>query len=1118
MIRYRPFLRSLLAAVVVLTATVGAVATPTPSPVSAAGNALYSGSIQYSQVISCAGIIFGSPYPEAGAGTYVGFYGDPEAGQPAVNQVFYLQVYVAGLGNPCAGQRFGLDLSLPPGLSLAISGTNPVRCFAGGAAILASQCPQSLPNSPYHPGAVWVPSVDSARANTWPLPQGATWEFRIPVTSNSVMFGSQFTANVQMLDGWDNPLLQPKQNIFVFNGTSSAVLYPSQSTEFLPVPNSGNFTVKSSAFIYKPSGQAGTAYFDISTSSTFATIAFTDPAAVPVNMQALLAWSDWVPGPGGGSFAIQPNTQYYWRVRYIPSGGGLVTGATQTFSTPSNGNNIVGNGTAASCTLAALKAAFNQYTQRIEFNCGPQPISFQLDLTYLTNGSVQIDGKNKVTLVAPPGNRVFQVQNGSLTLKGLTLTGGAVPAGCGGAIEVNTGMLTMNQVRLFNNSAQTGGGLCVHDTASAELYDSSISTNSSSSGGGGIYVAGSLFTSRSDISGNTANAIGGGGIYAATASVDVFHSSITWNRARGTGSKGGGVLTDATSYVNLYTSTVSSNSAFKGGGVMNEGNTWITSSTIANNAATGVGQAGGLQSILTTQIRNTLMAYNSGKNCNVSNDQRVINSVGNSLDSDGSCSLTGPNDKSNIDPQLRPLSLNGGSTRTHGLKVTSPAIDAADNSYCGFYDQRGVSGPPNDVLSRPIDSDGNGSIICDIGAYELVADKVFVGLTPARLMETRPATGTTNPATGISTNTMVTVDGESQNLGIRAAGSTTQLRVATRTGIPPDALAASLNITVNGASGPGYVRVYPCGETPPTTSTLNYVPGTTAANAAVVGLGGDGTVCIFTSATANVIVDVNGYMPAASRYGTLPPRRLMDTRPAGTTDDGISQRTGALAPLVVRELQVSGRGGVPAGTGSVMLNVTASGTTAAGYVTVYPCGATPPTTSNINVTAGSVVANAVFVGLSGAGKVCVIANRNTEVIIDVVGAVPTGSTMAPLTPARLLDSRSTETNPVDDGVNTIRPAGSETEVTVTSRGGVAAGATTVLLNVTATGAAGPGYVTVWPCGQARPTASNLNYVAGATRANLVIVSVPKSGPKAGKVCLFTSAQTNLVADVLGQIL
>ncbi len=53
--------------------------------------------------------------------------------------------------------------------------------------------------------------------------------------------------------------------------------------------------------------------------------------------------------------------------------------------------------------------------------------------------------------------------------------------------------------------------------------------------------------------------------------------------------------------------------------------------------------------------------------------------------------------------------------------------------------------------------------------------------------------------------------------------------------------------------------------------------------------------------------------------------------------------------------------------------------------------------------------------------------------------------------------------------------------------------TAVVLNVTAVGAKGRGYLTVYPAGQTRPTASNLNFVPGQAVPNLVEVGVGTGG-------------------------
>jgi hypothetical protein len=86
-------------------------------------------------------------------------------------------------------------------------------------------------------------------------------------------------------------------------------------------------------------------------------------------------------------------------------------------------------------------------------------------------------------------------------------------------------------------------------------------------------------------------------------------------------------------------------------------------------------------------------------------------------------------------------------------------------------------------------------------------------------------------------------------------------------------------------------------------------------------------------------------------------------------------------------------------------------------------------------------------------------------------------------------------------------------LSVLGRGGVpAAGVGAVLLNVTVTNPTAASYVTVWPDGEPRPTASSLNMVAGQTVPNLVAARLGAQG----QVDLFNfTGSTDLIADVVG---
>jgi hypothetical protein len=206
---------------------------------------------------------------------------------------------------------------------------------------------------------------------------------------------------------------------------------------------------------------------------------------------------------------------------------------------------------------------------------------------------------------------------------------------------------------------------------------------------------------------------------------------------------------------------------------------------------------------------------------------------------------------------------------------------------------------------------------------------------------------------------------------------------------------------------------------------------------------------------------------------------------------------------------------VPGGASSVVLNVTATNTGGAGYVTVYPCGALQPTASNLNFVPGQTIANAVVSKLGTNGRVCFFAAVPTHLIVDVGGHFPSTQVFTPLTtPVRLLDTRP-GTPTVDGQFAGTGPVGANgvLQLKVAGRGGVPANATSVVLNVTVTQPAGPGYVSVYPCGQPPPNASNLNYAPGDTVPNAVVARVGVNGT----VCLYTFATTHLIVDASGTL-
>jgi hypothetical protein len=196
------------------------------------------------------------------------------------------------------------------------------------------------------------------------------------------------------------------------------------------------------------------------------------------------------------------------------------------------------------------------------------------------------------------------------------------------------------------------------------------------------------------------------------------------------------------------------------------------------------------------------------------------------------------------------------------------------------------------------------------------------------------------------------------------------------------------------------------------------------------------------------------------------------------------------------------------------LNVTATNTAVPGFITAWPAGLPRPLASNLNVErAGQTIANLVMVPLSADTKVALYSQSPLDLVADLEGYVTgpgatpsTDGLFTPLVPVRALDTRSSAPLPrLTGGVPSSLPLAGRVGVPAT---GVAA----VLMNVTATGADGPGFVTVFPGGSAVPLASNLNVSgAGQTIPNLALGSL---GPS-GAVGLYSLTGTDLVVDVAG---
>jgi YVTN family beta-propeller protein len=390
---------------------------------------------------------------------------------------------------------------------------------------------------------------------------------------------------------------------------------------------------------------------------------------------------------------------------------------------------------------------------------------------------------------------------------------------------------------------------------------------------------------------------------------------------------------------------------------------------------------------------------------------------------------------------------------------------------------------------------GTGKLIAYAGALGLGLLNVDVvsgaageltALTPERILDTR---------TGVGTDGVVAQVGPGGRLDVQVAG---------RAGVPTAGVAAVvLNATITSPSAASFLTVWPTGIAQPNISNLNYVAGTTRANLVTVALGLAGQVSLFNEqGSTDVLFDVVGYYATVdgtpgSRYRPLAPIRVFDTR------DG----TGGVAlepvgPGATMQFDVTGAAGVPADdVTAIAINVTAVAPTASTYVTVWPGDVPQPNASNLNIDAGDVVPNLVIMRVPPSGVLNFFnAAGNTDLIADVVGYYTSdrrgeAGRFVPFAPFRQLDSRA--------GLLRLAPGRS---VSVADANGFDA----YVLNVTATGAQGSGYVTAHPFAASPPNASNLNYRDGQTVPNAVIVPV-----KYGFQLSNADGSTYVIADVFG---
>ncbi|MEU6352218.1 PKD domain-containing protein [Streptomyces sp. NPDC047072] len=357
----------------------------------------------------------------------------------------------------------------------------------------------------------------------------------------------------------------------------------------------------------------------------------------------------------------------------------------------------------------------------------------------------------------------------------------------------------------------------------------------------------------------------------------------------------------------------------------------------------------------------------------------------------------------------------------------------------------------------------------------------FVAAGPVRVLDTRNGTGAPERAVG--------------------AGGVVRLKVLGVGYVPASGVTAvTLNVTDAGATASSYVSVYPDGTARPSASNLNFRAGQVNPNLVTVRVGADGYVDLYNAhGKVNLVADLEGYYTtktsdgelSVSNLATMPPTRVLDTR------NGTGAAKGAVGPRSTTTLILPkyARGW---GTNGAVLDVTVTGGTSNGYITVY-CGTAPgtPATSTLNYRAGQTASN-LTVPCAESGKVYLYNSAgHVQLIADLQGLytnqqastaddpdAPVGTPFVSTAPTRVLDTRS--------GLGAAaKPLGAGGTLTV-KLAKVPAGATAVLVNLTGVSPTATTHLTAYGDGTL-PNVSNVNLTTGQTRPVLAVVPVGSDG-------------------------
>jgi hypothetical protein len=259
------------------------------------------------------------------------------------------------------------------------------------------------------------------------------------------------------------------------------------------------------------------------------------------------------------------------------------------------------------------------------------------------------------------------------------------------------------------------------------------------------------------------------------------------------------------------------------------------------------------------------------------------------------------------------------------------------------------------------------------------------------------------------------------------------------------------------------------------------------------------------------------FTTAGTLYDSMDPVRILDTR------KGIGAAEAPVGAGDVLRLKVAGVGDIASNVSAVALNLTEVDASSGGNITAYADGTATPDVSNLNYGKSAAVANFAIIPVGSDGYIDLkntaeLSSGTVQLIADVSGYFARSpfetapESFTPIDPARVLDTR----NGTGAAKGKVAAYGS---IPVNIAGyyynsGVAFDSGDVSVHLTVTDTSGSGYLTAYSNDSASmPTASSLNFTAGQTVSNTLIVPVGGSG----KIRIYngSTGSVDIVADITG---